>query len=107
MEAKKKLLHHLNLFCYEKKIEVILPLTPLLVICIPYGLAVSCCVFNLCVFRPSLLPTPTAPAQQFQAKGSWQTQKGFWDMQPYEFFIHFPPPTIASFLKLAVVFLCH
>lgn len=54
------------------------------------------CVFNLCVFQPSLWLTPTTPAQQFEAEGSWQTQKGFWDMQPYEFFIHSPPPTLAS-----------
>lgn len=63
--------------------------------------------FNLCVFLPSLWLTPATPARQFEAEGSWQTQKGFWDMQPYEFFIHSPPPTLASSLELAVLSLCH
>lgn len=101
---KNKLLHHLNVLFSEKKIDAILPLTPSSsdLFSVRPG-TVYCCVFNLCVLRPSLWLTPTASAQQFEAEGSWQTQKGFWDMQPYEFFIHSPPPTLASSLQLAVL----
>lgn len=105
---KEKILCRLSLLCYKKKIDVILLLTPLSLIYFPYGLAQFFVGSLICMFLDqSFWLTPTASAQQFEAEGSWQTQKGFWDMQPYEFFIYLPPPTLASSLELCVLFLCH
>lgn len=57
------------------------------------------CVY---VCLESLWLSPTTPALQFKAEKSWQKQKGFWDVQPYEFFIHFPMPTLALFFFLSL-----
>lgn len=55
----------------------------------------------MCLSRLSLWQGPAAPpARQFEAEDSWQRQKGFWDLQPYEFFIQFPPPDSSPPLSL-------
>lgn len=53
----------------------------------------------LALIHPPLIwcfPLPPHLPSSSEPKGSWQRQRGFWDPQPYEFFIHLSQPTLAS-----------
>lgn len=60
---------------------------------------VCACVW---AYLPFPWHSPITPAQQFEAEHYWQRRKGFWDLQPYEFFIYFPPPTLTYLLPISV-----
>lgn len=85
---KKQLLRHLNLLCYEKKIYVILLLTPLSVICIPYGLAQFIILPLICVFSDhpfGWLPPPLPRSLRARAPGKHRRAFGTCNLMNFSF----------------------